>query len=336
MQRDAYAALIKKRHVRMIPARITQMSGEVFHERLYTDVFTGYRHRRLVLMTNIAAQDPMLPRLQHDIIVPSFDMLARIHQPHFRYKLLPLLCADVETFAVLQAICASRGSPFCIEDRRDYQPLTYKFLMGCYGREAICDFFKEHHTAADLLEPPSSRRLPINGVVFDGVLVRRATTRESNGAVAAQKPAITTTTNTSAAATAAAAEGEQARSAAVRGGTPPSSTGEATPSMAAFVTTHDTLSIASVDQRDCMNRFFHSSVYATLSGNTELRSEVNRTARRLHVMAIKRIISGSDYATRQRLLHAAQEKQILVYEKVAEGVYRYAPPEAKPRDMQLK
>lgn len=58
MQRDAYAALFKKVGKVMVPLNILQVSGEVTHERIFEEVFDGYRVRRIVLMTHMKGSGP--------------------------------------------------------------------------------------------------------------------------------------------------------------------------------------------------------------------------------------------------------------------------------------
>ncbi|CCD16459.1 unnamed protein product [Trypanosoma congolense IL3000] len=174
MQRDVYASLIKKRHKEMVPLLIHQVSGDITRENIFDEVFHGYKLRRIVLMTHMAATPAMSPRLPRDVIVQDFAKLKSIHQPHFHYKLLPLLCTDFEAFAALQGICASANSPFTIEDRTDPQGLTHRLSNGCAERQALCDFFEPHIPEAERLVPVFSRKLPINAVCFDGLLLTRA------------------------------------------------------------------------------------------------------------------------------------------------------------------
>ncbi|KEG11707.1 hypothetical protein DQ04_02351030 [Trypanosoma grayi] len=173
MQRDVYASLIKKRHKQMIPLLIHQVSGDVTRENVFDEVFSGYKLRRITLMTHMAATPAALPRLPRDVVVSDFEKLLAIHQPHFHYKLLPLLCTDIEAFAAMQGICASENSPFVIEDRRDPQGLTHRLANGCAEREAVCDFFAAHIPPAEREVPAYSRKLPIAAVMFDGLLMTR-------------------------------------------------------------------------------------------------------------------------------------------------------------------
>lgn len=175
MQRDVYASLIKKRHKQMIPLLIHQVSGDITRENIFDEVFTGYKQRRIVLMTHMSAVPSSLPRLPRDVIVSDFAKLKAIHQSHFHYKLLPLLCTDFEAFAAMQGICASANSPFTIEDRKDPQGLTHRLPNGCLERQAVCDFFAEHISPEERETPVFSRKLPISGVVFDGLLLTEKT-----------------------------------------------------------------------------------------------------------------------------------------------------------------
>ncbi|RNF07400.1 hypothetical protein TraAM80_03312 [Trypanosoma rangeli] len=176
MQRDVYASLIKKRHKHMIPLFIHQVSGDVTRENIFDEVFSGYKMRRIVLMTHMSATSSSSSQLPRDVIVSDFEQLKAIHQPHFHYKLLPLLCTDVEAFAAMQGICASVNSPFTIEDRRDPQGLTHRLSNGCAERQAVCEFFAEHIPPAEREVPVFSRKLPITAVMFDGLLLTKKAT----------------------------------------------------------------------------------------------------------------------------------------------------------------
>ena len=172
MQRDVYAAMIKKRTKTFIPINIMQLSGEVTYEQIFDEVFDGHRLRRLILTTNMKNVDPALPRLPRDIVVPTFSALSRIHQPHYQYKLLPLLCTSVTAFAALQGVCSSPGSPFLIDHRRD--PLSIKFTpTGPMHRDRLVEFFFDTYSEEEKKLPNSSKKLPISTVEFDGVLVSK-------------------------------------------------------------------------------------------------------------------------------------------------------------------
>lgn len=175
MQRDAYGALVKKKHKKKIPMRILQVSGEVFKEWIFDEVFIGYRNRRLVLTTHMAGTDPRAgPRLPHDILVPDFAKLQRIHQPHFMYKLVPMMCSNIESFALLQAICNSKNSPFTIEDRCDTHGLTMRFAIVSTHRELVkSELLQCPVLSAAQIVNIKLGNFPIPGVEFDGALVKR-------------------------------------------------------------------------------------------------------------------------------------------------------------------
>lgn len=311
MQRDAYAALIKKRNKFKIPLRIFQMNGKVFQENVFDEVFKGYRLRRLVLMTHTSGQDPNLPRLPHDIIVPNFQFLLSIHQPHYQYQLLPLISADIESFAAMQAICATPGSPFTIADRLDAQGLTYRFSNGCAGRDRICEFLKPHTNQAEQSTPTSSRRLPINGVAFQGLLQKKA--KVGVGVVHSDHKNVVQRDNA----------GNSLAS------SPPSANRAKLVSAAVLLTTHEGLTDVVIQQRVMMRDFFESPIYWELSGTSDVAQRVRGVEQRMHMMAVKRRISGNGSSfdgqrARANLLALARKHNIFVYEKIDEGVYTYA------------
>lgn len=292
MQRDAYASLIKFPKTRKIPTRIMQMNGRVFHENLMRFFFKGYEARRLTLMTHMAGQDPALPRLPHDIIVPTFDAFLKIHQPHFMYKLVPLLTADVETFAAMQAVCTSPGSPFALQDRIDTSILNFRLSNLCAQRDRICEFFKDDTEASELLMPTSTRRLPLLSVGFQGILLR-----EKIRLAAADAPEVP-------------------------GSAPRPATG------AALLTTHPVCNEAVIHKRALMTRFFRSSLYMDSVGGTPLSRLIHSAPHQWHVMAIKRRVGGggntsAEQRMRAHLVQAARQEDLLLYEKVDEGVYQY-------------
>ena len=174
MQRDVYAAMIKKKTKTFIPIDILQMSGEVTREQIFDEVFDGHRLRRLVLSTNMRnvdlAQGPKLPR---DIVVTSFGQLARVHKPHYQYKLLPLMCSGFPAFAALQGICGSPGSPFQIEHRRDPLPVKFGFA-GPAHRDQLADLFFDQFSEEEKKLPNSAKRPPVTGIQYDGVLISKA------------------------------------------------------------------------------------------------------------------------------------------------------------------
>lgn len=175
MQRDAYAALVKKKQKKKIPLRILQMSGDIFKEWIFDEVFIGYRNRRLVLVTHMAGTDPRFgPRLGQDILVPDFSKLQRIHQPHFLYKLIPMMCSNIESFALLQAVCNSPGSPFVIEDRWDTHGLTMRFAIVSAHRELVkSELLQCRQLSGAQMSNIRLGNFPITGVEFDGALVKR-------------------------------------------------------------------------------------------------------------------------------------------------------------------
>lgn len=291
MQRDAYGSLTRFPNGRKVYLRITQQNGHVLHENVMEFFFQGYKARRLALMTYTAGQDPRLPRLPRDIVVPSFESLLRIHQPHFAYQLLPLLSADVETFGVLQSICSASGSPFKLEDRIEAGTFHLRFLPLCHGRDKVCEFMKDDTAPSELLVPAASRQLPVNAVSFQGVLFRE------------------------------------------RGLFPHSShSGEAsTPARlgpaALLLTTHETCSESVIHKRAIMTRFFQSPLYTEMHSNMALNALVQSAPLQWHVMAFKRRVGGiktpSELRMRAQLLQKARQHNIVLYERVDEGVYDY-------------
>lgn len=174
MQRDVYAAMIKKKHKEMLPINILQLSGQVTFEHIFDEVFDGHRLRRIVLMTNMAGVDSAKgPKLPQDIVVTNFATLKAVHQPHFQYKLLPLLCEGVVAFQALQAICSCAGSPFVIDHRRDTVPLRFSFPPLSPFRGFVAEALHHETREEERLRPVAQRKLPIPsyGVMFDGILV---------------------------------------------------------------------------------------------------------------------------------------------------------------------
>lgn len=292
MQRDAYAALIGFPKTRKVPLRIMQLNGAVFYENVMPAAFIGYQRRRLALMTYSQGQDPRLPRLPHDIIVPTFQALLKIHQPHFMYQLLPLLSADVEAFAAMQAICSSPGSPFTIRDRVEVSVLNYRFTNLCAGRDQICEFFKDDTMPAELLMPTATRRLPVPGVAFQGVLFcERMPLRN------AVSPSLSSASSSSG-------------------------------SGAVLITTHENCTESIIHQRALMTRFFRSPLYRELSSNVPLVHMIQSSTYQWHALAIRRRISngrmgGGDQRMRSHLVQLAAKDNLLLYEKVDDGVYEY-------------
>lgn len=198
MQRDAYAALVKKKNKKKIPLRILQMSGDIFKEWIFDEVFIGYRNRRLVLVTHMAGTDPRCgPRLAQDILIPDFAKLQKIHQPHFVYKLIPMMCSNIESFALMQAVCHSPGSPFVIEDRWDTHGLTMRFAIVSAHRELVkSELLQCRLLSAAQMANIRLGNFPITGVEFDAALVKR-------GRVSLPNTASTTSSNNNCRSTAA-------------------------------------------------------------------------------------------------------------------------------------
>lgn len=341
MQRDAYAALVKKRHKKKIPLRILQVNGEIFNELIFDEVFIGYRNRRLVLTTCMARTNPKNgPRLPHDVLVQDFSKLLRLHRPHFIYKLVPLMCTNVETFSVMQAVCNSRGSPFCIDDRYDPQGLTARFGFISTHRDLIrsellqCPFLSAAQMANIRLGT-----FPITGVEFDGALVRRGRVGEvlggsrqgSSSAVPPPTPgsgepsftgAEKTTVKNTAHASEGAANDATTTSLNNSGGiTRVGSTSPAFVSAAALVTRVDYLTEGELMKRMIMNHYFQSGTYWKIGSNSALFQLVRDTREKIHVMGVSHpIVQG-----RSDLLSRAREHHIHVYEKIGEDLFQYAP-----------
>lgn len=313
MQRDAYAALFKSPFLRKTPIRIMQLNGRVSHENVTSDFFIGYKCRRIALMTYTAGQDPKLPRLPRDIIVPTYDALQRIHQPHFMYQLLPLLTSDVETFAAMQAICSSSGSPFALHDRIDAVSLNYNISNLCAGRDKICEFLKADTQPSELMMPTATRRLPILSINFQGILLKEKMAVPGlppPGSAVAASPSPSTA---------------QAPS------TSPSSA-RATPTRtctgAVLITTHDSCTELYIRQRAIMTRLFRSPLYPDLIGNSAIGTLIHSSQYQWHVMAIKRRVGGGngslgDLRLRAHLVQCALKENLLLYEKVDDGVYEF-------------
>jgi hypothetical protein len=301
MQRDAYAALVKYPKTRKVPVRIMQLNGRVFHENLTAHAFVGYEKRRLALMTYTAGQDPRLPRLSRDVIVRTYEAFQKIHQPHFMYQLLPLLTADVEAFAAMQSICSASGSPFTIQDRVDTMLLNYRFGHLSSSRDQICEFFKDDTDPSELLMPTATRRLPIACISFQGILFRERLPLANHPA-----PALSVSSGN---------DNTLQSPSYIHGG-----------SGAVFVTTHDVCSDTIIHHRALMSRLFNSRLYPQLAGATALTTLIHSSTHKWDVMAMRRRVGGGihgagDSRTRSHLVQMAQKENILLYEKVDEGVY---------------
>lgn len=206
MQRDVYAALIKKKGLERIPLRILQLSGDVTEEQIFSEVFQGYKLRRVVLMTNMAGTKlptqtslsssssstrppSMLPC---DIVVEDFAQLKQIHQPHFQYKLLPLLCQDLATFQVMQAIASANGSPFTIDHRRDSSSVRLNSQLHGPKKTQIAEYLFNVTDDAQKNVPCAQRRLPLppTGVFLDGMFVNSAIDCRTGGGESSAKSTL--------------------------------------------------------------------------------------------------------------------------------------------------
>ncbi|CCW60776.1 unnamed protein product [Phytomonas sp. EM1] len=362
MQRDTYAGLIKKRHLARIPIRILQLNGRITHENVYEDVFIGYRLRRLVLMTHFGYGRPPPPSspnfptmaaisasssvsssafspIPKDFVVASFEKLAKMHNPGFVYRLVPLLCADIDTFAAMQAICASEGSPFTIEDRRDPVDLTHRFPNGCAQRGIIGEFFKKHISPEEMAEPAASRRLPITGIEFDGLLLTLARERIAGnpparaektppcevvdplaGRVSSDSPLPSSSSSSSS--LSGVNHPPDVNEGEVAGQSPP--TRHQTLSVGALLTTHGVLNEKVLLQRALVRDFFESPLYWQLKSNTPLIGEVSASPRRMHFIATQRPVGSDSGSGRTALLQMAKEFNLFVYEKVDNELYQFA------------
>lgn len=199
MQRDSYAILFKKQQKQVLPLRIIQMNGRITYERVFQESFFGYSARRIALVTDFAGcgsgtggvgPSGAAPALQKDIVVESFQRLSQIHRPDMRYKLLPLMCTDMATFACLQAIVAATNSPFKIENRRDPVPLRIGWQNPkSPHREDVWAFFEDKISPEERAKPREARRMPCgHSIDFDGVLING---RHSSVAVLQMRPGIT-------------------------------------------------------------------------------------------------------------------------------------------------
>ncbi|KAG5506450.1 hypothetical protein JKF63_05953 [Porcisia hertigi] len=337
MQRDSYAAIVRHRNRRKIPVRVLQLNGAVFRENLIEEFFTGYRNRRLALMTHTPGQDSRLPRLPKDIIIPDYKTFLQIHQPHFMYRLLPLLSSDVEAFAAMQAICASPGSPFVIEDRLESQLLNYRFSKLCAGRDKICEFFKDYTTPEELRMPTATRNLPIQGVCFQGLMVHEGRAAVKQNTTISHRAATSSPTTPSGSVVGPSATACPARDGTLlvknatgglnsENGTSPT---RRVSSIAALITTHDVLNESAITQRALMAKFFDSDVYNQFGTGTVVSTKVRSMDERMHFMAVKRICVGrkgtvENMRGRAHLLKLAEKHSLHVYEKVSEGEYAYA------------
>ncbi|KAK7195570.1 hypothetical protein NESM_000485300 [Novymonas esmeraldas] len=344
MQRDAYASIVRYRNLHKTPLRILQMNGAVFHENVSSSFFRGYHARRIALMTHTAGQDPRLPRLSKDIIVTNYETLRRIHQPHFMYRLLPLHCADAETFAAMQSICASPGSPFTLEDRVDAQSLNFRMSKMCAGRDKVCDFFKEYTSPEELNAPTATRELPVTSVMFQGLLVHRGvaslTTPEGKSKGTAESPSSLSSTLASgsnggtpaapaAAAVAHSGPHDPHKAESCTADASADAVKHVTRPTVAFVTTHNTLNEKVLLNRHLMTSFFESPVCIPFYAGAPIALSVRFMQNRMHFMAVKSICAAKmdtveGVRLRAHLLNMASKYNFYVYEKVGEGEYAYA------------
>ncbi|CUG90066.1 Hypothetical protein, putative [Bodo saltans] len=165
---------------------------------MYDEVFDGHRLRRIVLMTHMSGStttsggggggnpstsslstssmtgNPLL--LPHDVVVESFAKLKKVHQEHYMYKLLPLLCDSYMAFNALLGIVSSPGSPFRIEHRRDPGAFRMHFPAGSKHRVELCEALLQDTPKESVAEAPMHRKLPLpgNAVDFHGLLVTKA------------------------------------------------------------------------------------------------------------------------------------------------------------------
>jgi hypothetical protein len=311
MQRDVYASLVKKRSKDFIPVRILQLSGEITHERLYDEVFDGHRLRRIVLMTHMAGstgggpsppaapsapstsspqQHPLLPQ---DIVVESFAKLKKVHQEHYMYKLLPLLCESYVAFNALLGIVSSPGSPFRIEHRRDPQAFRMHYPAGSKHRMDVCEALLHETPKEWLADAPLHRRLPLpgNGVDYHGLLINRPA------------PSSTTTSPSAAAASCAAAQ------------RPPATSG--------LLSVVEGVSESVLRDHGVMNRFIHSHMY-----KGKFTSDLVPTFRdfyachqRFHFVATKKPMPVE---ARAALLQQAAHEKIHIYEINSAGNFVFA------------
>eukprot|EP00796_Vickermania_ingenoplastis_P005474 gene5474-3948_t len=117
--------------------RLRDMSGNVIPQKLHNRVFDAYEAKSLVFEAISAEQQavmkqhggripPMHP-VGYPTLVNSWSELVALHKDTNLYQLLPRRARSNESYSVLQAICASTGSPFKMEHRVD--PIDYKFVF---------------------------------------------------------------------------------------------------------------------------------------------------------------------------------------------------------------
>lgn len=313
MQRDVYASLVKKRTKEFIPVRILQLSGEISHERLYDEVFEGHHLRRIVLMTHMAGSTPPQQQqrttntnlststtaqqhglLPHDVIVESFAKLKQLHQPHYMYKLLPLLCDSHVAFNALLGIVSSPGSPFRIEHRRDPMGFRIQFPPGSKHRADIGEALLKETAPEQQQESYLHRKLPLpfNGVDYHGMLLNT-----SSGPVT---PSAATGSN-GAAATAVGCSGT--------------------------LCVVEAITETVLHEHGVMNRFVFSPTFTsrfTSAAVPIFHDYYNMCNQRFHFIATKKPIP---YDSRHALLRQATHENLYIYElNGSSGNFEFAKP----------
>lgn len=120
-----------------IVVRLKDMSGNVTAQKLHNRVFDAYEAKSLVfesispqqqqVMREHGGKIPHLHPVGQPKLVNSWSELVAEHTDTHLYQLLPRRARSNESYSVLQAICASKGSPFTMDHRVD--PIDYKFVF---------------------------------------------------------------------------------------------------------------------------------------------------------------------------------------------------------------
>lgn len=149
-----------------IIVRLRDMSGNVTPQKLHNRVFDAYEAKSLVfeaisleqqaVMRQCGGKIPHAHPVGNPILINSWADLVRIHKNTNLYQLLPRRARSNESYSVLQAICASNGSPFKMEHRVD--PIDYKFVFRAADFEERTKFNTQ-----------SQDKVPAN-IWFDGLL----------------------------------------------------------------------------------------------------------------------------------------------------------------------
>lgn len=322
MQRDVYASLVKKRLKDFIPVRILQLSGEITYERVYDEVFEGHRLRRIVLMTHMAGtsvksctpaqqQPATLPR---DVVIESFAKLKQVHQDHYLYKLLPMLCDSYVTFNALLGIVSSAGSPFKIEHRRDPSAFRMQFPPGSKHRVEVCEALLPDTLPQHVEEPPHQRKLPLpmNGVNYHGILINHGSIDDAPP-TDEKKNALSSTAAATATATAATAAVRHQRNIYRPRG------------VAGTLCVVDTVTESVIREHEAMNRFILSPFFRQRFTSTEVQvmREFYACQQRFHFLAVRKPIPVD---IRRSVLKTAQEASIHVYEGNTAGSFEYTAP----------